>query len=198
MDSDKRTKLHTEQTDDIYRAIGKFSVKFEQLVFYMGQGITFFLSQSGLKNQQLSNIVLADQTAYPMKTMFGAMIYELVSLGDEERLIVREILKQVQALIDRRNDIVHSTWFVGWASPSDTDFGEVSGLKLTKGTSGAGVKGFSFTSTDFDQFSDECDSVSTLVNRLRIVVMSGRSIEANFYFDESGALIGSANPNHRS
>jgi len=198
MDSDERTKRHIEQTDDIYRAIGKFSVKFEQLVFYMRQGITFFLSQNGLKSQQLSHIVLADQTAYPMKTMFAAMIYELVNLSGEERRIVKEILKQVQTLIDRRNDIVHSTWFVGWASPSDTDFGDVSGHKLTKGRSGASVKGFDFTSTDFDQVSDECDSVSTLVNRLWVTVMSGSPIENNFYFDESGELIGSPNSNHRS
>lgn len=198
MDPEERLKLFNDQTDDIYRAIGKFSVKFEQLIFYMGQGITFFLSQSGLKNQQLSNIVLAGLTAQPVKNMFSAMIYEFIKSSDSERKIVKEILNQVQSLIERRNDIVHSTWFVGWANPSDTDFREVSGHKLTKGSSGAGVKVFNFTSADFDQFSDDCDSTSALVKRLWGVIIAEMSIESNFYYSDSGELIGAPNPNRDS
>lgn len=189
MNSDERAKTYTEQTDDIYRAIGKFSVKFEQLVFFMCQGIRSILSQQGLRNQQLASIILADQTAYPIQSMFGSMIYEVTELNDTERLIVKEILKKVQVLIKKRNDIVHSTWFVGWASPSDTDFTEVSGQKLNKGTFGSKVKSLEFTSADFDQISDECDSVSTLIQRLWAVVILDKSIDANFYINDSGSVV---------
>lgn len=190
MENEERNKLYNEQTDDIYRAIGKFNVRFEQLVFYMGEGISSFLSKNGLNNQQLSNIILADQTAYPIKTMFGAMIFEIVDLNDNERRIVKNILKQVQDLIDRRNDIVHCTWFVGWTSPSDNNFSDVTGRKLKRGNSGAEVKGFDLTRADFDQLSNDCDSVTTLVNRLWSVITSERRIDNNFYFNDCGVLVG--------
>lgn len=186
MDSEERAKRYTEQTDDIYRAIGRFTVKFEQLVFFMRQGITSFLSQNGLKNQKLSNIILADQTAYPIKTIFGSMIPEIVNLNEQERRIVKAILKQVQDLIDERNNIIHSTWFVGWAHPDDTDFSNAPGHKLTKGKAGAGVKAFDYTSADFDKFSDKCDSASELIQRLWEVIHLNKRIENNFNISDSG------------
>jgi len=65
----ERSKKYKAQTDDLYRAIGKFTVKFEHVVFSLRQGIIFILSHNGLQNQQLSNILLSDLTAYPMSLL---------------------------------------------------------------------------------------------------------------------------------
>ena len=188
MDELEKAKIYKEQTDDIYRSIGKFSVKFEQIVHSMSLGITMMLSMNGLNNQQLAHIMLAELTAYPTKSIFGAMIAEIRELSDRDRQIVNGILKRVQDLIDRRNDIVHSTWFVGWASPENPVFDEVSGHKLTRGKSGAGVKGFKFKSKDVDELSDECDLVNELVMRLWGAALRGRSIGNNFIVSEKGEI----------
>jgi|GEM_PF-1220606 len=188
MDDLEKARLYKEQTDDIYRSIGKFSVKFEQIVHSMSVGITMMLSMNGLKNQQLSHIMLAELTAYPTKSIFGSMIAEVGELSDKDKQILNGILKRIQTLIDSRNDIVHSTWFVGWASPKKPIFDEVSGHKLTRGKSGADVKGFKFKSKDFDELSHECELVNELVMRLWGVALYGNSIEKNFVVSVNGEI----------
>ncbi len=188
MDQEERDKLYKEQTDDLYRAIGEFTVKFEQIVHAMSLGITMMLSRNGLGNQQLSNIMLAELTAYPTKSIFESMLAEIIKLSNKDRQIVKGILKRVQSLIDTRNDIIHSTWFVGWANPEATSFDEVSGHKLTRGKHGAGVKGFKYQSSDFDRLSDECELVNELVMRLWGAALHGTSIEKNFTITKSGEI----------
>ena len=188
MDEPERQALRKQQTDDIYRAIGRFSVKFEQLVQAMTFGIVFLLSKNGLKNQQLAHVMMADLTAYPIKSIFGSMIAESVVLNDRERRIVDLILKRVQGLIDKRNDIVHSTWSVGWAATDAVKFDTVGGYKLTRGRAGARAKSFTFKSGDFDKFSLECDDVKELVYRLWRTVLMGRSIVNDFVILDSGEV----------
>lgn len=189
MDELKRNALHKEETDDIYRSIGEFSVKFEQIVHSMTNGITVSLAKDGLKNQKLSNIILAELTAYPIKSIFASIIAETVDLSDKEKRIVNIILKRIQRLIDERNNIVHRTWFVGWASSVATKFDEVSGVKLMRGKTGGGSKVVSLKSEDFDNLSAECDSVNELVSRLCAVVAGGYAIGANFAISDSGEVV---------
>jgi len=116
------------------------------------------------------------------------MIYETLELKDEEQQIFKIILKRVQTLIDSRNNIIHSTWFVGWANPQDIDFSEASGHKLIKGKSGAGVKNFKYTSSDFDKLSNECDAVVELINRLWACTTGNYEISKNFIITETGSV----------
>jgi hypothetical protein len=151
-------------------------------------GIIMILSSNGLKNQLLANIMMSDLTAYPVKSIFGSMIAETTDLSSAEQKIVNMILKRVQALINKRNEIVHSTWFVGWAHPDAVTFDEAHGHKLARLKSGAGLKGFNFKSEDFDKISAECDLVNALVLRLWMAVIGGDSIAENFVVLESGEV----------
>lgn len=188
MDNPDRHELHREQTDDLYRAIGKFAVKFEHLVFSMRLGIGFILSKHGLADQQLSNIMLAELTAQPMKNILASMIPQIMELSDTDKHILKSILKRVQFLIDKRNEIIHSTWFVGWARTTDTEFDTVHGYKLTREKSGIGAKSFRFRSEDFDKFSDDCDLVAHLVKTLWGAVVNGDKITDDFVISEDGEI----------
>lgn len=187
MDQELREK-HTRQTNEIYQEIGRFAVNFEHVSLAMQFGMRALLQQSGLQNQQLANIMLADQTAYPLKTMLQAMVAEACNLDQSDRLIANKIFKRVVDLIETRNNVIHSTWFVGWAGAEDTDFSEVDGHKLSKGKDGASVKGFDYKASDFRRLSDECELVTKMINRLWATVAFGRKLSNNFVVGKDASV----------
>ena len=69
MDDPERKVRYEQQTTDLYTAIGRFVVEFEQMCFAMSQAVLFALHSSGLKDQQLGNAVLAGLTAGPLREM---------------------------------------------------------------------------------------------------------------------------------
>lgn len=188
MEPIERQKKYDEQTGELYQAIGKCSVKFEHVTFAMQQAIIFMLHKGGLNNQRLANVLLADLTAYPLKSIFQAMVPESSQLSTTEQAICDKIFARTQKLIERRNDIIHSTWFVGWASSSDTDFSEVTGTKQARGKRGADFKSFNHTVVEFEDFAQECDEVTNLLRRLSACVTSDFKIAKNFIIDANGNL----------
>jgi len=188
METSDRKEKYDSQTGQLYEAIGKCAVKFEHVCFAMHQGITLLLGQHGLNNQRLARVLLADLTAYPLKSILQAMIAEIVSLPPTDKSICDKIFIRVQKLIERRNDIIHSTWFVGWASSEDTDFSTVSGHKWARGKQGADIKSAIYTSEDFEAFAIECDTVAALINRLWVCIMDSRQLERNFVIDSAGTV----------
>ena len=176
----RRKAKYARQTNEIYREIGRFTVKFEHISFAMQMGIQQILGRSGLANQQLAHIILAEQTAYPLKSMLQAMIAETGNLDKTDLIIADKIFKQLGVLIEKRNNIIHSTWFVGWASEEDTNFSEVDSRKLSRGKTGAGIKKFDYTASDFTLLSDECEVITKMINRLWAIVSFGSKVSDNF------------------
>lgn len=155
----------------------------------MQLGIRFLLRRSGLNNEQLISIILADQTSYPIKSMLQAMVGEVCNLDESDRQIASKIFKRVGELIEKRNDVIHSTWFVGWASTEATDFGEIDGHKLSKGKDGASIKGFKYTKSNFELLANECELVAKLVHRLCGLLATGNyKLSNNFVLDNDGSI----------
>jgi hypothetical protein len=186
MENSDRKEKYDSQTGHLYESIGRCAVKFEHVCFAMHQGITLLLGQHGLQSQRLAQVLLADSTAYPLKSILQAMIAEIVSLPPNDKSICDKIFARVQKLIQRRNDIIHSTWFVGWASSEDTDFSAASGHKWTRGKQGADIKSATYTSADFEAFAIECDIVAGLIRHLWGCIIYDRQLEKNFVMDAQG------------
>lgn len=186
MEPTERQEIYEAQTGELYESIGKCAVKFEHVGFAMQQGITLLLTKGGLQNQRLARVLLAELTAYPLKSILQAMIAEFVSLSSDDKAICDKVFVRVQKLIERRNDVIHSTWFVGWAHPDDTDFSMVNGHKWARGKQGADMKSAMCTSADFGMFAAECDQVSALVNRLCGCILGDHKLTKNFIVDGAG------------
>lgn len=186
MEPTERQELYDAQTGALYESIGKCTVKFEYVCFAMHQGIIMLLGKSGLHNQRVGQVLLAEVTAYPLKSILQAMIAEVILLQLDEKAICDKIFARVQRLIDRRNVIIHSTWFVGWAHPDDTDFSTASGHKWARGKQGADIKSSTQTVENFDEFSVECDHVAALVYRLWGCIIGGHQLAKNFTVDGVG------------
>jgi hypothetical protein len=188
MRQSEREDVHDDQTGELYKSIGKCSVKFEHVTLAMQAAITLLLQKGGLRNQRLANVLLADLTAYPLTSIFQAMISESNQLSAEEKIISNKIFTRTKKLIERRNDIIHSNWFVGWAGPDDTDFSEASGMRSTRGKRGVIFKGSKHTTAEFDAFAMECDEVARLLNRLCACVTNDLQISKNLLIDEDGKV----------
>ena len=121
-----------------------------------------------------------------LKKHFEAMIPDVVCLSEPDLIIVNKILIRTQELIDSRNDIIHSTWFVGWGSSIDTDFSVAVGQKLICGEFGVGVKHLKWKSEHFDKMSKNCDEVKNLIYRLWYCISGEFKISKNFKINKTG------------
>lgn len=189
MSKKTRDVLYENQTNELYASLGKFVVKFEQVCHTMQTAIIFILDDSGLKNQQIANILLADHTAEPLRSILLSLIGETVSINKKEKEIIKNIFARIQQLIGSRNDIAHSMWFIGWSNDTMIDFSEASGYKLHKNKDGSSTKIFKYKKVDFETLSKEAEILSELIFRLYGCILGKFSIEKNFDFDKNGMAI---------
>jgi len=189
MDKKTRDELYENQTNELYASLGKFVVKFEQICYSMRTSIIFILDDSGLKNQQLANIMLADHTAEPLRSILRSLIGETVPLNKNEKEIIKNIFARIKQLIESRNNIAHSAWFIGWSNDTMIDFSEATGYKLHKDKDGSATKIFKYKKEDFEKLSKEAEILSELVFRLHACILGKFSIEKNFDFDKNSKAI---------
>ena len=185
----QRKKKRSTQTSELYANIGKSIVEFEHLCRAMQSAITFILQRQGLQNQHVTNILLAGLTASPLQSLLESLIGELVELNDNEKKIVKNIFSRIQKIIERRNNIAHSTWFIGYGSRATEDFSETSGFKLHKNKQGSKSKIFNYKAADFLDFSKEAKKLSGLIGKLDGCINLEFSIENHFEINEAGNVI---------
>ena len=168
------------QTSELYANIGEFVVKFEHVCNAMRTAITFMLHNQGLKNQQVTSILLAGYTAESLRTLFESLIGELIKTNDIEKKIIKNIFSRIKELTEKRNDVVHSTWYIGWGNEHTQDFSEAPGHKLHRNKKGVSLKIFRYKAEDFSKLAEKADKLSSLVMRLHGCINNGYSIEKNF------------------
>ncbi|MBD2501725.1 hypothetical protein [Anabaena azotica] len=186
MDKEGLQKKLNEQTNELYSAIGEFIVEFEQVCHAISLNIKFILHNDGLKNQRIPDIILAGLTADPLQSMLRSLIHELRDLDETEKKIIKNIFDRLQKLIKQRNDIVHSTWFIGWGSETESDFSVAYGMKYYKSSTSNEPKVFEKTYQDFNKLTEEAKKLKDVFQRLIGCLVAGYSIKKNFIFDSNG------------
>jgi len=169
--------------------IGEFIVQFEHVCQAMQTAIRSLLYEQGLQNKSVANILLAGHTAEPLRALFESLIGEIVNPNDNEKEIIKNILSRIQEITAKRNDVVHSTWFIGWGNEATQDFSEVPGHKLHKNKKSSVLKSFKYKVEDFSAFAVEADKLSSLVRRLNGCIIGEFSIEENFKINDVGNVI---------
>ena len=107
MNEEEREEKYKTQTEELYAAIGRFVVKFEHVCQAMYGAILWALQSNGLRTQRLADTILAGHTAEPLLKIFGSLLVEIRNDDEQDRKIVRNFLKRVQELIEKRNNIIH-------------------------------------------------------------------------------------------
>ncbi len=134
----------------------------------------------------------ADLTTSPLRSSMQVIIGELYELALDEQKICDKICAGVKRQYERRNEVLHSTMYVGWGDGETTHFSAMDAHKLTRGKVGAGTRSVANNAQDLDRFAVECCESNELVMRLWTCLQTGRKIADNFLVDESGKVTSSA------
>lgn len=186
MNEVERKDRRKKDTNELYRAIGKFIVKFEHVCFNIQTGITYLLDRAGLRDQNVSQILLAGITAEPLRTLFESLVCQTQTLNAVERKILKNALSRFQVLTEQRNDIVHSMWFIGFGNECEIDFSEAAGTKLHKNKRGTAVKSFRKKADDFDVLTKEAEQLAKIFFQLHACFAADWSVEKNFVVSSDG------------
>jgi hypothetical protein len=178
------TEKSTQYYDELYAAIGKFCVEFEQLCFEIQNTIMTILDKEGLQNDGVLKILLAGDTAELLRQKLLALLPETVSLNDQEKKIVKNMFSRIQKLINLRNDILHATWFIGWIRKPIEIARSARGQKYGKNKEGANTKNFDYKVADFSESTAKAMRLKSLIARLKVCLSGNYSIENNFEFKE--------------
>lgn len=194
MEDDERRTKRSEQSFALHAAIGRFVVEFEQMCFAMSNAILFALHNAGLRDQQLGNAMLAGLTASPLREMALSVFAHVYRDDDASAKIVRELAARTQMLTNTRNEIIHSTWFIGWASSEDTDFSRASGMKRKNTKAGPVASSLSHSVTEFDRETENAKELAVLYNQLLGCLLSGTPPTKYFNRDGQGGLLPGPQP----
>ena len=108
------------------------------------------------------------------------------NIDAHERKIIDNLLKRIDKLAEQRNDVIHRTWYIGWASEDQEDFSTASGVKSHNLKIGNRSSSVEFSRSEFDKLSLEADALTALLSRLSACLTFGDSIDNNFIIDPDG------------
>jgi hypothetical protein len=190
MDAAERRERHRKQTEQIYAGIGRFAVKFEHVCHAMHSCVMNLLQHNGLKNQQLANAVLEGLTAEPLRRMLAAAIAETKrdQLIGEEKQILDNIIRRIVDLTEARNDVLHRTWFVGWAALADDDFSTTAGWKFKNTKKGVEFRPLEYTSANFESLATEADRLTEIIRCLEYCLLYARPFASNLAVESDGIV----------
>jgi hypothetical protein len=128
---DEPPSAYDKNRREQYTALGRFVEAFEALVNETRDCCLEIVLGSGVANIRLVEIAFHHQamTAKPLFEILHAMIAEIIKepIAPEypEREIFSQVLKQINKeymdLANKRNNLLHGTWFIGYSSPDDPD-----------------------------------------------------------------------------
>ena len=189
IDDKEKQQQREASTSKQYAAIGEFAVKFEQICFALHTTILFILHGEGLRNQQVGRAVLAGLTAEPLASTFAASVVEAKELDDDDKKVIKIALKRFKSLTERRNEIIHGSWFIGWASKGQTDFSEMRGLKQGRSQKGVTAKSLETTVEEFQEHIKESEDLAKIIWRLHGCFVGGFKVSDNFRWTPDNVLI---------
>jgi hypothetical protein len=195
MPEEKRSAIFKAETTEQFASIGRFVQEFELLVDALRSFPVLYLSDGIPRRQRLISIILHHQvmTAGPLMAIYRNMIFEMLTQEgaaqsqqekDATRSVLRHICTRVQKLTETRNELLHGTWFIGWARAEETDSSTMSGRRLEGTKQGLEERPLPETVAAMDALTEEARSVKDLVLRLQTCFYpKRRSVRGNFTQD---------------
>jgi hypothetical protein len=195
MDEKTRQEKYEVQTEELYAGLGAFVAGFEQVIHTMRTSLVLALSHN-FQSQQLIRPAYAELTAAPLTSTFQATMARLIEYSefeDQEKEMGKKVLasvcNQIRTMTETRNEIVHGTWFIGWASETQEDFSVADGFKAKNTKDGATQTNITRTRAEFDSLVDRCHELVDLVNRISGVMLIKRPFTTNFIWNGKTATL---------
>jgi hypothetical protein len=186
-DTPERRAKWEAQTAEIYEAIGRYTVAYSQMEWAVEFNIDLWLYRFRLQNMPVKQAILARLSERKRRELLETLIGEAIAgASDAEKKIIANIFKRMNAFEEERNRIIHSHWFVGWASEEDQDFSAFFGHKLQAAGARTNVQPRESTAEQFDELTDQAGELMYLLNRVGAVNVKGVTIAKLFEVDQQG------------
>lgn len=159
--------LLKSQQEDIYSSYGKFAVEFENLCRALRINILFAHIKYGLSEQEITRIMLADLTAYPLIIKCRAIIAFIYKEKPEFIRHLDPIFKACLNINEKRNVIIHGSWSFTEINEhninSDHSFNKVSGYKNKISKKGVKMDILEFGSEEFNSLTKQVKHIQSLI-----------------------------------
>ena len=158
---DSNSRSQQEALDSILASYGRFCITFELAVFRLRSLIERTLKAGGLANQGVAQVLLANQTAEPLRALLHPLLEQVRPLTKREVVTLSHISNRFQRLTEQRNIVVHSTWFLMAIGQDDVDYEKLDGFKYIrkKGSSSLDV-----LQTDVKRLNELTQEAETLAD----------------------------------
>lgn len=182
------TNFTTES--QFHEQIGRFCVEFEQVCHAMEACIRNILVINGLKNPRVQEVLLSGYTAEPLRALMQNLLGEVLVMNDNERNLCTKALSKIQELIDKRNNLLHSKWFlIGQMSSSHETEILALGQKLHSNKSGAATKHLQPNLLELKELISICREAYTIVSLITRCVLRYRTLAECFEIKSKKLMI---------
>lgn len=178
-----------QQTMALYAAFGQFAVEFEHVCFTMRCIIMNILHEQGLRNEKILNILLADQTAEPLRGLTLSLLVETQQFSIMDEKIISSLFSKVQALTRERNDVLHSTWFIGWYGTEDGDYGHAPSVKPKRSKKGDVSLDRTWRIEQFEGLTARAKTLSDNLRSVSACLFGGYKLHNNFRISRDGSIL---------
>jgi hypothetical protein len=178
MEESRQDKFKRE-TAELYQAYGKFAIEFEQMCNSMRICLIFAMHAHGLTEQRLIRIMLADLTADPLIKRLRATVGILYEKRPEDIKYLTPLFKFCIDINEKRNEIIHGTWYIGWTSAEQNEFNTASGMKEKLTKDGLRLDSYNYNPKEFSDLTEKVILANTLINRLHGCISFGSEIQKN-------------------
>ncbi len=135
MDEKERQEAYKAQTAESYRLLGEFVAEFELLMFTMRSVLEREMG-GGPGGQLGVQALTVELTAWPLSKSFNSYALSRTKGNPIAQKAIPMFKDHFQKLIETRNDLLHGTHFIGWASQEQVDFSKPEMLRLKNNKGG--------------------------------------------------------------
>ena len=182
MPIDERQLRYESQTKEQFEALGRFVQSFEQMVSAIRHGLEMRLQCESSNMYYFTRMIFHHRalTAQPLWELYRGVVYIDVSeirptdQSDVTKFhsTLQVIGKEVISLIEQRNNIIHGTPYIGWASESQDEFSDLSIHKIGVSTKGHKMYVTPKSAQDIFQLVARCERAISAINVTSLAMMT--------------------------
>ena len=182
-------KSQQEAMDRILASYGRFCITFELAVFRLRSVIEKTLTAGGLTNQGISQVILANQTAEPLRALLHPLLEQVRSLTKQEVRTLNQVSNRFQRLTEERNVVVHSTWFLMAIGQDGVDYEKLDGFKYIRKKGSSSLDVIETDVQRLDALTQEADTLADSFLAIGHALGFGDPIDSRFKEDATGRYL---------
>jgi hypothetical protein len=168
-----------------YESVGRFAVAFEDFCNTMSNAIRSALEVKGLIDYKMQDVILSDMSAYQLKTLLQNITGVVIEQSDVNIEICKKIFKEVTGLIEERNEIIHSNWFILEVSDENTTSLDISAERVKANARGETVRIKEIAIGELEDACKRCHDLRWKISGLMRCFIGHSQLEDLFSVDNS-------------